>query len=98
MTKKRSVTRVPVINALDPQDCYDYILVFVRRNQVAALLPALARNGPLTTVFMGNNPSGPDECMAALGMEMMTKDWLERACLKDDLASLLHGSYIERKS
>jgi 2-dehydropantoate 2-reductase len=69
MTKKRSVTRVPVINALDPQDSYDYILVIVRRNQVAALLPALARNGSPTIVFMGNNSSGPDEYTAVLGKE-----------------------------
>ncbi len=69
MTKKRSVTRVPVINTLDPQDRYDYILVIVRRNQVAALLPVLARNGSPNIVFMGNNLTGPDEYTAALGKE-----------------------------
>jgi ketopantoate reductase len=59
MTMKRSVTRVPVINALDPQDSYDYILVVVRKNQVAALLPVLARNVSRNIVFMGNNLSDP---------------------------------------
>ncbi len=66
MTKQRSVTKVPVINALDPQDAYDYILVIVRKNQVAALLPVLARNGSPTIVFMGNNLSGPDDYTAVL--------------------------------
>lgn len=69
MTQKRSVAKVPVIDALDPQDCYDYILVIVRKNQVAALLPVLARNGSPNIVFMGNNLSGPDEYTAALGKE-----------------------------
>ncbi len=69
MTQRRSVTRVPVTSALEPQDCYDYILVVVRKNQVAALLPVLARNGSPTIVFMGNNLSGPDEYTSALGKE-----------------------------
>jgi 2-dehydropantoate 2-reductase len=69
MTKQRSVTRVPVINALDPQDSYEYILVIVRKNQVAALLPVLARNGSPTIVFMGNNLSGPDDYTEVLGKD-----------------------------
>lgn len=69
MTKKRSMTRVPVINTLDPEDSYDYILVIVRKNQVAALLPVLARNGSPNIVFMGNNPSGPNEYTAVLGKD-----------------------------
>jgi 2-dehydropantoate 2-reductase len=69
MTKQRRVTRVPVINALDPQDSYDDILVIVRKNQVAALLPVLARNGSPAIVFMGNNLSGPDDYTAVVGKD-----------------------------
>jgi 2-dehydropantoate 2-reductase len=58
---KRTVTRVPVINSLDPEDVYDFILVVVRKNQVADLLPVLARNKSPNIVFMGNNLSGPQE-------------------------------------
>ena len=58
---KRSVIRVPVIDRLDPADCYDYILVVVRKNQVAGLLPVLAQNRSPNIVFMGNNLSGPEE-------------------------------------
>jgi 2-dehydropantoate 2-reductase len=65
----RSVTRVPVIDRLDPQDVYDYILVIVRKNQAAALLPVLAANPSPNVVFMVNNPSGPDEFTRALGKQ-----------------------------
>ncbi len=58
---KRMVTRVPVINRLDPDDLYEFILVIVRKNQVADLLPVLAQNTSPNVVFMGNNLLGPDE-------------------------------------
>ena len=58
---KRSITKVPVINRLAPEDGYDFILVVVRKNQVAELLPVLAQNKSPNIVFMGNNLSGPDE-------------------------------------
>ena len=58
---KRTVTKVPVINCLEPTDTYDYILVIVRKNQIADLLPVLAKNRSPNIVFMGNNLSGPDE-------------------------------------
>jgi len=69
MTNQRSVIRVPVIDVLAPDDMYDYILVVVRKNQVAALLPTLARNRSPNIVFMGNNTSGPGEYTAVLGRE-----------------------------
>jgi 2-dehydropantoate 2-reductase len=66
---KRSVTRVPVIDHLGPDDTYDYILVVVRKNQVADLLPVLARNRSPSIVFMGNNLSGPGPMVEALGKD-----------------------------
>jgi len=65
----RSHTEVPVINRLDAEDSYDYILVVIRKNQVPDLLPVLARNRSPNVVFMVNNPSGPDEFTEALGKE-----------------------------
>ena len=61
LNHKRSIARVPVINRLDPEDMYDFVLVVVRKNQVAELLPVLAQNKSPNIVFMGNNLSGPAE-------------------------------------
>jgi 2-dehydropantoate 2-reductase len=65
----RSQTKVRVINRLDPEDSYDYILVVIRKNQVRDLLPVLALNRSPNVVFMVNNPSGPDEFAGVLGKE-----------------------------
>jgi 2-dehydropantoate 2-reductase len=65
----RSITRVPVIDQLAPDDVYDFVLVVVRKNQVADLLPALARNSSPNIVFMGNNILGPDDMIRALGSD-----------------------------
>jgi 2-dehydropantoate 2-reductase len=54
---------------LAPGDTYDYILVVVRRNQVAELLPALAANSSPNVVFMNNNLAGPGEMVAVLGTQ-----------------------------
>jgi 2-dehydropantoate 2-reductase len=66
---KRSVTKVPAINRLDPNDLYDYVLVVVRKNQIADLLPVLAQNQSPNIVFMTNNLSGPDELSRILGKD-----------------------------
>jgi 2-dehydropantoate 2-reductase len=58
---QRTITQVPVINHLEPDDIYDFILVVVRKNQIAELLPVLAQNKSPNIVFMGNNLSGPEE-------------------------------------
>jgi 2-dehydropantoate 2-reductase len=68
-SQKRTVARVRTIGELAPGDTYDYILVVVRRNQVAALLPTLAANSSPNVVFMNNNLLGPGEIVAALGTE-----------------------------
>ncbi len=65
----RSHTEVPVINRLDPEDFYDYILVVIRKNQVPDLLPVLAPNRSPNVVFMVNNPSGPGEFTRVLAKE-----------------------------
>ncbi len=58
---KRTISKVPVINHLNPEDLYDFVLVVVRKNQVADLLPVLAQNKSPNIIFMGNNLSGPAE-------------------------------------
>jgi 2-dehydropantoate 2-reductase len=65
----RSVTKVPVINRLETNDVYEYVLVVIRKNQVTDLLPVLTQNKSGNIVFMGNNLSGADEFVKALGKE-----------------------------
>ncbi len=80
----RTVTKVPVINRLEPQDLYEYILVIVRKNQVPDLLPVLAQNRSPNIVFMINNPSGPEVYTAALGRERVMLGFVFAGGKRDD--------------
>lgn len=82
----RSLTQVPAINRLDPQDIYDYILVVIRKNQVADLLPVLGRNRSPNLVFMVNNLSGPDEFTRVLGRERVMLSFVFGAGKRDGSA------------
>jgi 2-dehydropantoate 2-reductase len=68
LTHARSITKVPVIQTLDPEDIYDYILVVIRQDQMGVLLPVLARNRSAAIVFMVNDLTGA-EAYAAVGKE-----------------------------
>ena len=87
--KKRSVTKVPVIPELGPEDCYDYILVIIRKNQIPGLLPVLAKNKSLNIVFMVNNPSGPDIFTDALGRERLLLGFVFGGGRRE--GSIIHG-------
>ncbi|MGO9273106.1 MAG: ketopantoate reductase family protein [Terriglobia bacterium] len=79
----RSVTKVPAIDRLDPNDLYDYVLVVVRKNQVADLLPALAQNRSPNIVFMTNNLSGPEELTRTLGKDRVMMGFVFGAGKRD---------------
>jgi 2-dehydropantoate 2-reductase len=83
LKNKRSVTKVPVINCLDPNDLYDYVLVVVRKNQVADLLPVLAHNRSPNIVFMTNNLSGPEELTRILGKDRVMMGFVFGAGKRD---------------
>lgn len=69
-TGRRTTTRVDLVECLAPDDAYDLVAVPVRKNQVAAVLPALAANRHTPNVlFMQNNAAGAGEMAAALGRE-----------------------------
>jgi 2-dehydropantoate 2-reductase len=80
---KRSVTKVPVINRLGPNDLYDYVLVVVRKNQVADLLRVLAQNRSPNVVFMTNNLSGPEELSRILGKDRVMMGFVFGAGKRD---------------
>ncbi len=80
---KRCVTKVPVINRLDPNDLYDYVLVVVRKNQVADILPVLAQNRSPNIVFMTNNLSGPQELTRILGKDRVMMGFVFGAGKRD---------------
>lgn len=67
-TGRRTMTPVPVVERLDPTDMYDLAMVPVRREQVGAILPALAVAGRIPTIlFMHNHAGGSDDLVAAVG-------------------------------
>ena len=91
--QKRTVTRVPVIDQLAPNDLYDYILVIVRKNQTFDLLPILAHNQSPNIVFMGNNLSGPAEFIKFLGTERVLMGAVYAAGKRD--GSLIRAMVIK---
>jgi 2-dehydropantoate 2-reductase len=69
-SKRRTTTRVPLVDRLGPDDAYDLAIVIVRRNQIPSVLPALAQNHRIPSVlFLGNNAAGPQEMIEALGRQ-----------------------------
>jgi 2-dehydropantoate 2-reductase len=89
----RRLTRVPVIDRLDADDVYDFMLVVVRKNQAAGLLPVLAENRSANIVFMGNNLTGPQEFVEVLGKERVMMGGVFAAGKRD--GSLIRAMIIK---
>lgn len=67
---QRTVTPVTIVERLDPTDVYDLVMVPVRREQIGAILPALATARRIPTIlFMHNHAGGSDELVTAVGRE-----------------------------
>ncbi len=70
LTGEQQVEHVPLVEALNPNDAYELVLVIMRKNQVADVLPILAANKHTPNVaFLGNNAAGTDAYVSALGRE-----------------------------
>ncbi len=52
---RESVSCVPVITQLEPEDCYDVIFVVVRYTQLDGVIEDLRANGTKNIVLVGNN-------------------------------------------
>jgi 2-dehydropantoate 2-reductase len=69
-TGELSYTQVALAEHLRPDDEYNLALVILRRSQVSAALPELAANRHIPCIlFLGNNVSGPDEYIQAVGRD-----------------------------
>jgi len=72
LSGKREVVTVTVVEHLHEDDAYDLIVVLVRKNQVASVLPILASHKATPNIlFMVNNPSGYDDWVSAVGTERL---------------------------
>ncbi|MBA3074307.1 MAG: ketopantoate reductase family protein [Anaerolineae bacterium] len=72
LSGERTVSRVPVVRTLEPDEMYDLIIVLVRADQVSELLPVLAANrNSKSILFMVNNPNGYAEWIKAVGIERL---------------------------
>ena len=72
LSGKREFVRVPVVEHLHEKDVYDLIVVLVRKNQVASVLPILASHKATPNIlFMVNNPSGYVDWANAVGRERL---------------------------
>lgn len=69
-TGRHTVTQVAAVEKFAPDDAYDLVLVLVRKEQLASVLPLLAANRQTPNLMlMSNNAAGPGEILAALGRE-----------------------------
>ena len=65
-----TTTSIPVVDCLEPQEAYDLVLVVLQKPAIAEVLPILAANDFTPSVmFFGNNASGPEPMVSALGGE-----------------------------
>ena len=83
-----TTTTVSVIDSLDPDDMYDLVLVVLPKPAIAEVLPILAANDRSPSVmFFGNNASGPEPMISALGRERVLLGF-------PGAAAVLHGASI----
>ncbi|MCG8347612.1 MAG: L-2-amino-thiazoline-4-carboxylic acid hydrolase [Chloroflexales bacterium] len=67
-TNQQTTVQVNIVASLAPGDAYDLVIVLVRKNQVASILPALAANQHTPNVlFMTNNAAGSEIYTTMLG-------------------------------
>lgn len=101
----KTVSRIPVIRELKPEDCYDVIFAAVRYTQIDSVLPVLKANRSENIVFVGNNLR-PEEIVSRLpGKRVLfafaysaghrEKDHIESVTLNRMTAGNLKGSPSE---
>ncbi len=66
-TKKRTVSKINMIEKLEQDDCYDYILVVMQKNHVGSVLASLKENCSPNIVFVVNNALGYEKWANSVG-------------------------------
>lgn len=67
---EQTVTQVPVVEKLHPDDDYELVIIPMRKNHAIGILPDLAANKKVPTfLFMMNNAAGQEKLVEALGRE-----------------------------
>lgn len=70
ITGEEMFSHVPVITKLSPEHSYDLVIVAVRLDQLATVIPDLAANRRVPNLlFMANNAAGYGEWLAAVGAD-----------------------------
>jgi 2-dehydropantoate 2-reductase len=82
---ERTTTSVTVVDTLGPSDAYDLVLVALPKPALADVLPVLAANANTPSVlFLGNNASGPEPMISALGGERVLLGFPGAAAIPQD--------------
>ncbi|MDR2887090.1 MAG: NAD-binding protein [Bacteroidales bacterium] len=69
LNNKPETIKTGVVETLNENDHYDYIIVAVQNNQISSILPVLAKNRSRNIVFVVNNPLGYEEWINSVGYE-----------------------------
>src|SRR5215469_8270912 len=67
LNNKLETIKTNVIETLNEDDTYDYIIVVVQTNQINDILPVLAKNKSQNIVFVVNNPLGYENWIKSVG-------------------------------
>ena len=82
---ERTTASVSVVDRLESGDAYDLVLVILPKPALAEVLPILAANEHTPSVmFFGNNASGPEPMISALGRERVLLGFPGAAAIPHD--------------
>ncbi|MDP2964905.1 MAG: 2-dehydropantoate 2-reductase N-terminal domain-containing protein [Pelolinea sp.] len=83
-TKEEESVQVPLLDKLAPEDCYDLVLVVMRKNKALEALPTLAANYSPNFLFLMNNAAGPDALTDALGKDRVLTGFAAAAGYREE--------------
>lgn len=75
--------QIRTVSRLEPEDCYDVIIVVMRKNSALKVLPILAQNSSKHVLFLMNNAAGPGELVKALGAERVMLGFMSAAGFRE---------------